>query len=36
MGGAHIAGDDRSMTVRVPITIKRRGGRKLVLAPDDS
>ncbi|GIK80931.1 MAG: hypothetical protein BroJett024_20360 [Alphaproteobacteria bacterium] len=26
--------DCRAVTVRVPITIRRRGGRKLVLAPD--
>lgn len=26
--------DDRIVTVRVPISIRRRGGRKLVLAPD--
>jgi hypothetical protein len=26
--------DARSVTVRVPIAIRRRGGRKLVLAPD--
>ena len=26
--------DGRTMTVRVPIAIRRRGGRKLVLAPD--
>lgn len=29
-----IASDHRTMTVRVPISIRRRGGRKLVLAPD--
>jgi hypothetical protein len=27
-------GDGRAVTVRVPISIHRRGGRKLVLAPD--
>lgn len=27
-------GDGRTVTVRVPISIRRRGGRKLVLAPD--
>jgi hypothetical protein len=27
-------GDARTVTVRVPISIRRRGGRKLVLAPD--
>ena len=26
--------DERILTVRVPLTIRRRGGRKLVLAPD--
>jgi hypothetical protein len=26
--------DDRTVTVRVPISFKRRGGRKLVLAPN--
>lgn len=34
MGGIGIDGNDRTMTVRVPLTIRRRGGRKLVLAPD--
>ena len=28
------SGDGRTVTVRVPISISRRGGRKLVLAPD--
>ena len=28
------ASDGRTVTVRVPISIRRRGGRKLVLAPD--
>jgi hypothetical protein len=28
------AADGRTVTVRVPISIRRRGGRKLVLAPD--
>src|SRR6266511_5770579 len=27
-------GDARTSTVRIPISIRRRGGRKLVLAPD--
>ncbi len=27
-------GDGRTITIRVPISIRRRGGRKLVLAPD--
>jgi hypothetical protein len=30
----NLAGDGRTVTVRVPISIRRRGGRKLVLAPD--
>jgi hypothetical protein len=34
MGEPHLAGDDRTITVRVPISIRKRGGRKLVLAPD--
>jgi hypothetical protein len=29
-----IAGSGLSVTVRVPISIRKRGGRKLVLAPD--
>ena len=29
----NLTGDGRSVTVRVPISIRRRGGRKLVLAP---
>jgi len=29
-----IAADGRSVTVRVPISIRRRGGRKFVLTPD--
>jgi hypothetical protein len=34
MGATSAAGDGRTVTVRVPISIRRRGGRKLVLAPD--
>ena len=34
MSGTSVASDGRTMTVRVSMTIKRRGGRKLVLAPD--
>src|SRR5262245_49024229 len=30
----NLTGDGRTLTVRVPISIRRRGGRKLVLAPD--
>jgi hypothetical protein len=29
-----LTGGDRTVTVRIPISIRRRGGRKLVLAPD--
>jgi hypothetical protein len=29
-----VKSDDRTITVRVPISIRKRGGRKLVLAPD--
>ncbi len=29
-----IMNDGRTVTVRIPISIRRRGGRKLVLAPD--
>ena len=34
MGEPYRTGDGRSVTLRVPMTIKQRGGRKLVLAPD--
>jgi hypothetical protein len=34
MTNPDLRGDGRSITVRVPISIRRRGGRKLVLAPD--
>jgi hypothetical protein len=34
MSEANPTGDDRTVTVRIPISIRRRGGRKLVLAPD--
>jgi hypothetical protein len=30
----NFTGDGRTVTVRIPISIRRRGGRKLVLAPD--
>jgi hypothetical protein len=30
----NLTGDGRTVTVHVPISIRRRGGRKLVLAPD--
>jgi hypothetical protein len=34
MSEVNSIGDDRTVTVRIPISIRRRGGRKLVLAPD--
>jgi hypothetical protein len=34
MSKPNLATDGRTVTVRVPISIRRRGGRKLVLAPD--
>jgi hypothetical protein len=34
MSEANPTGDDRTVTVRIPISIRRRGGRKLVLAPN--
>jgi hypothetical protein len=34
MAEPNLASDGRAITVRVPISIRRRGGRKLVLAPD--
>ncbi len=34
MAKTKVSEDDRTLTVRVPISIRRRGGRKLVLAPD--
>ena len=34
MSEPSITSDGRTVTVRVPISIKKRGGRKLVLAPD--
>ena len=30
----NLSSDARTVTVRIPISIRRRGGRKLVLAPD--
>lgn len=35
MAKAKIKSDGRTITVRVPISIRKRGGRKVVLAPDD-
>jgi hypothetical protein len=34
MAGHNPTGDVRTFTVRVPISIRRRGERKLLLAPD--
>ena len=34
MSEANLTGDGRTITVRIPISFRRRGGRKLVLAPD--
>ena len=34
MTNPNMPSDGRTITVRIPITIRRRGGRKLVLAPD--
>jgi hypothetical protein len=34
MKRANFSIDDRTVVVRVPISIRRRGGRKLVLAPN--
>jgi hypothetical protein len=34
MAKPKLSDDGRTVTVRVPISIRRRGGRKLVLAPD--
>jgi hypothetical protein len=34
MTESNVTGDGRTVTVHIPISIRRRGGRKLVLAPD--
>ena len=34
MTAPHPAGDGRTVTVRIPISIRRRAGRKLVISPD--
>jgi hypothetical protein len=34
MTGPNLTGDGQTVTVRVPISIRRRGGRKLVLSPN--
>jgi len=33
-GNAELSNDGRTMAVRVPMTATRRGGRKVILAPD--
>ena len=34
MNAPNLAGDGQTVTVRIPISIRRRAGRKLVLVPD--
>ena len=34
MDDARLSPDGRTLTVRVPMTFKTRGGRKLVVSPD--
>ena len=34
MRKSNLTADGRTVTVRVPISIRRRGGRKLLVAPD--
>jgi len=36
MSGAEISRDGSTLTVRVPLTFRKRGGRKLVIAPQGS
>jgi hypothetical protein len=36
MSGAKISQDGSTLTVRVPLTFRKRGGRKLVIAPNGS
>jgi hypothetical protein len=36
MAQPRLSDDGRTVTVRVPISIRKRGGRRLVLAPDGS
>jgi hypothetical protein len=36
MAKPKIKSDERTITVRIPIAIRRRGGRKLVVTPDGS
>ena len=34
MTGTRLSPDGRTLTVRVPMTFRTRGGRKLVVSPD--
>ncbi len=34
MTDAHLSTDGRTLTVRVPMTFRTRGGRKIVIPPD--
>src|SRR5262245_33657646 len=34
MAGSNFNSDGQTVTVRIPIAIRRQGGRKLILAPD--
>jgi hypothetical protein len=36
MSGAEISQDGSTLTVRIPLTFRKRGGRKLVIAPQGS
>lgn len=36
MSEPNLTTNGRTVTVRVPISIRRRGGRKLVLSPDNT
>jgi hypothetical protein len=36
MGKLKISGNDKTITVRVPIAIRKHGGRKFVIVPDGS
>jgi hypothetical protein len=35
-GNAELSDDGRTLAVRVPMTVARRGGRKVILAPDEA
>jgi len=34
-GNAELSADGRTLAVRVPMTVAKRGGRKVIVAPDD-